>query len=109
MTATCGVAGSPVERVSDASVAFDAKRGVWLASSIPQDFGTLVIPTVLINRSTDGGWAWSGLVSIPPPAVAAHKVNLDKNWTACDDTPSSPFYGNCYRCLTTSARTTSST
>jgi hypothetical protein len=35
-------------------------------------------------------------VSIPPPAVAAHKVNLDKNWTACDDTPSSPFYGNCY-------------
>jgi hypothetical protein len=24
------------------------------------------------------------------------KVDLDKNWTACDNTSSSPFYGNCY-------------
>jgi hypothetical protein len=23
-------------------------------------------------------------------------VNLDKNWTACDNTASSPFYGHCY-------------
>ena len=22
--------------------------------------------------------------------------SLDKNWTACDNTPSSPFYGHCY-------------
>jgi hypothetical protein len=34
-------------------------------------------------------------VSIPPPTPAS-KVDLDKNWTVCDNTPSSPFYGHCY-------------
>ena len=33
-------------------------------------------------------------MQIPPPAVK--KVNLDKNWTVCDNHPASPFYGNCY-------------
>ncbi len=36
---------------------------------------------------------FGGPVQIPPPAK---KVNLDKNWTVCDNHPSSPFYGNCY-------------
>jgi hypothetical protein len=26
----------------------------------------------------------------------ANKVNLDKNWTVCDNNSGSPFYGNCY-------------
>ena len=33
-------------------------------------------------------------VQIPPPAVK--KVDLDKNWTVCDNHRRSPFYGNCY-------------
>jgi len=45
---------SPYERVSDASVAFDAKHNVWLISSIPLR-PNLVVPTVFISRSTDGG------------------------------------------------------
>jgi hypothetical protein len=93
MTTTSGATGSPFERVSDASVAFDAEHGVWLVSSIPiRPDG--VVPTVLVNRSTDDGVTWSAPVSIPPPA--AKVVNLDKNWTVCDNHTSSPFHGHCY-------------
>jgi hypothetical protein len=82
---------SPYERASDASVAFDAKHEVWMISSIPL-LPNLVVPTVLVSRSTDG-LHWSNPVSIPAPSGP---VNLDKNWTVCDNTPSSPFFGNCY-------------
>jgi hypothetical protein len=83
---------SPFERVSDPSVAFDAKHNVWMISSIPLT-PSLVVPTVFISRSTDGGRTWMNPVSTPPPPGP---VNLDKNWTVCDNTPTSPFYGNCY-------------
>jgi len=83
---------SPYERVSDASVAFDAKHNVWMISSIPLT-SSLVVPTVFVSRSTDGGRTWNNPVSIPAPSGP---VNLDKNWTVCDNTPSSPHYGNCY-------------
>ncbi len=83
---------SPFERVSDASVAFDARDNVWMVSSIPLT-SSLVVPTVLVNRSTDGGRTWKAPVSIP---ATTGPVNLDKNWTVCDNTSSSPHYGNCY-------------
>jgi hypothetical protein len=82
---------SPFERVSDPSVAFDARHGIWMISSIPL-LPNLVVPTVLVNRSTDG-LHWNNPVSIPAPGG---KVNLDKNWTVCDNTPTSPHFGNCY-------------
>ena len=93
MTFNSGATGSPFERVSDASVAYDAKHAAWLVSSIPI-LPNGVVPTVLVNRSTDDGRSWSAPVSIPPPA--AKTVNLDKNWTVCDNHPASPFFGNCY-------------
>jgi hypothetical protein len=86
-------AASPFERVSDASVAYDARHGVWLISSIPI-LQSLVVPTVFVSRSTDDGQTWGSPVSIPPPA--SNSVNLDKNWTVCDNTATSPFYGHCY-------------
>ena len=96
LTATSGIGGTtgaPFERVSDPSVAFDARHNVWLASSIPLT-STLVVPVVFISRSTNGGRTWDAPVSISAPT--ASKVSLDKNWSVCDDTPSSPHYGNCY-------------
>jgi hypothetical protein len=96
LTATSGIggaSGAPYERVSDASVAYDRRHNTWLVSSIPLEFNTLTVPTVLVSRSTDGGTTWGNPVSIPPPPT---KVDLDKNWTVCDNTPSSPFYGHCY-------------
>lgn len=91
----------PYARASDASVAFDAKHNVWLISELGIQVGPTpgqpLAPTlvdVVVNRSTDGGLHWQ-------PAVVVAKGKgiagaLDKNWTTCDDTPTSPFYGNCY-------------
>src|SRR5581483_10583696 len=84
LTATSGrpdSTGGGFERVSDASVAFDARHHTWLVSSIPLEPGSLVVPTVFISRSTNGGATWSDPVATPPPAVPASKVDLDKNWT----------------------------
>lgn len=86
-------AAQPYERVSDPSVAFDAKHGVWLISSIPL-LPSTVVPTVLVSRSTDDGQTWKDPVTIPPPA--AKTVDLDKNWTVCDNNSGSPFRGHCY-------------
>jgi len=80
-------------RVSDPSVAYDARHGVWMVSSIPLTVTTSV-PNVLVSRSTNGGTRWGNPVTIPQPVGVP--VDLDKNWTACDNSPVSPFYGNCY-------------
>ena len=83
---------SPYERVSDPTVAYDAKHKVWLISSIPL-LPSLDVPTIFVSRSIDDGATFGNPVQIPPPAK---KVNLDKNWTVCDNHSASPHYGNCY-------------
>jgi BNR repeat-like domain len=88
-----GDPASPYERVSDASVAFDARHNVWMISSIPLT-PTTSVPTVFFSRSTDDGRTWGAPISMPPPV--SNSVDLDKNWTVCDNTSSSPFYGHCY-------------
>src|SRR5207248_542301 len=53
LTATSGIGGTTgaqFERVSDPSVAFDAKHGVWLISSIPLT-SSRNVPMVFISRS----------------------------------------------------------
>src|SRR5215470_4964790 len=35
-------------------------------------------------------------LSNPITVVSAAKTNFDKDWIACDDTPTSKFYGHCY-------------
>jgi hypothetical protein len=85
--------GGSYPRVSDPSVAFDARDDVWMISSIPIA-SSGVVPTVLVNRSTNGGTSWAEPVAIPQPVGV--KVDLDKNWTACDNNTGSPFFGNCY-------------
>ena len=76
-------------RTSDPTVAFDARHGVWLISylGLRNPFPPV---DVLVSRSTDG-LNWSN-----PVVVNNDGDFLDKNWTACDNTASSPFYGNCY-------------
>jgi hypothetical protein len=48
---------------------------------------------VTLSRSTNGGATWNNPVNI---AVATGTQNFDKNWTVCDNTTTSPFYGSCY-------------
>src|SRR5438128_910108 len=81
----------PYARVSDPSVAFDARHNVWIASSLALDASVNGV-AVLASRSTNGGLTWANPVTI---AAAGTGQDFDKNWSVCDDTPTSPFYGSC--------------
>jgi hypothetical protein len=83
--------GGPYDRVSDAAVAFDAKHGVWMVSTLPLlESGGVHGAAILTSRSTNGGLTFGN------PVTVATGGDLDKNWIACDNTSTSPFYGNCY-------------
>lgn len=75
---------------SDASVAFDLRHHVWLVSwlGLHSDGGGTV--DVVVSRSHDG-LHWSA-----PVPVAATGTFFDKNWSVCDNSPHSPFFGHCY-------------
>ena len=82
--------GGTYDRVSDPSVAYDAKHNVWLISSIPIT-ASVTVPVVFVSRSTDGGLTFGN-----PVTVATGSTSFDKNWTVCDNFATSPYYGNCY-------------
>ncbi|MBV9823522.1 MAG: exo-alpha-sialidase [Actinobacteria bacterium] len=82
--------GGTYQRVSDASVAYDALHNVWMISSIPIT-SSVTVPVVIVSRSTDGGATWGN-----PVTVASGSTSFDKNWTVCDNTATSPYYGHCY-------------
>jgi hypothetical protein len=83
--------GGPNDRATDPSVAYDARHNVWLISSLTLlEAGGVHGNAVVTSRSTDGGLTWSN------PVTTATGGDLDKNWIVCDNTATSPFYGNCY-------------
>src|SRR5919199_464104 len=82
----------PYARVSDPSVAFDARHNVWMVSSLALN-STPSGVAVIVNRSTNGGTSWGNPVTVH---AAGAGEDLDKNWTVCDNTSTSPFYGSCY-------------
>lgn len=72
---------------SDPAVAYDAKHGVWLISTLlVQNNNPVAVAT---SRSTDG-ITWSN------PFMVDQSGSDDKNWIVCDSWPTSPYYGNCY-------------
>jgi hypothetical protein len=81
---------NPYDAVSDAAVVYDAAYGVWLISSLPLVNSGAPIPAVIVSRSTDG-LHWDNPVSVGPPVDSS-----DKDWITCDNSPTSPYYGNCY-------------
>jgi hypothetical protein len=85
---TTTVVGGSFSAISDPAVAFDRRHNVWLISSL----GILSSGSrrVVTSRSTNGGLTWSN------PVATSTTGNPDKNWIACDNTTTSPFYGNCY-------------
>ena len=78
----------PFDRVSDPAVAFDARHSVWMIASLPLT-GTNGAGAI-VSRSTDGGATWGNPVTVNADS------GTDKTWIACDDTATSPFFGNCY-------------
>jgi hypothetical protein len=70
---------------SDAAVAFDSRHNVWMISSLL--LGNL--NQVAVSRSSDG-------ISWSVPVQVSQTADADKNWITCDNSASSPFFGNCY-------------
>ena len=87
---TKGEGSGPYDAASDPNVAYDAKHGVWMISSLPLS-GTAATPAIVVSRSTDGGFTWQN-----PVGVDLTSDSSDKNWIACDSWATSPHYGNCY-------------
>jgi hypothetical protein len=82
------------DRATDAAVAYDAKHNTWIVSSLVlTEAGGVRGVGIRNSLSTDGGLTWPTVTSIPN---TAGMVSPDKNWIVCDNTASSPFYGNCY-------------
>lgn len=79
--------GGTNSAVSDTSVIYDAKHGAWMISSLPISATHI---QVAVSRSSDNGASWGN------PLIAAQGADLDKDWITCDNTPTSPHYGNCY-------------
>jgi hypothetical protein len=80
----------PYARISDPAVAYDAMHDVWIIASLGIDSSPSGI-AVLVSRSTNGGLAWGA-----PVTVATTTGFYDKSWIVCDNTSTSPRYGNCY-------------
>ena len=85
-------------RASDPVVAYDAAHSTWLISTLALA-GTTT--RLAINRSPDG-FTWGSALTALEERVA-QGIAYDKNWLACDNTPSSPFFGRCYLVYTHSA------
>ncbi|MDQ6839384.1 MAG: glycoside hydrolase, partial [Actinomycetota bacterium] len=76
-------------RVSDPSVAFDRRHGMWVISGLAM-MGSRGAG-VTVSRSADG-IIWSA----PVVVASTPSGSYDKEWAVCDTHPASPYYGNCY-------------
>jgi hypothetical protein len=89
------------ERASDPVVAYDARHSTWLISTLALGSG---VTRLAINRSADGS-SWSPALNAAEESGAGGEegIAFDKNWIACDNTATSPFFGRCYLVYTHSA------
>jgi hypothetical protein len=78
-------------RASDPVVAYDAAHGTWLASTLAIEGETT---RLAINRSPDG-LAWESAL-VAAEESAPQGITFDKNWIACDNGRTSPYFGRCY-------------
>ncbi len=81
-----GPGGGPNSAASDAAVAYNAKYNEWIICTLP--IGNF--DTVAVSISTNNGITWGN------PIYVIQNRDADKNWIGCDNTPTSPYYGNCY-------------
>jgi hypothetical protein len=89
---TVNYEGGTYGAAADPAVAYDAKHATWMISTLPLvglSDAAEFIGDVAVSLSPDG-LTWGNPVNID-------KTHLDdKNWTVCDNTTTSPYYGNCY-------------
>jgi hypothetical protein len=83
----------PWERALDPVVAYDAKHDTWLVQGLGRLPSCEPGRSVFVSRSTDGARTFGEPVVIKAPKGSE---DFDVGRIACDNTPTSPFYGHCY-------------
>ena len=96
---TASLPPGPHSRASDPVVAYDARAGAWLISTLALE---PPVTRLTISRSTDGR-TWSAPVTAAE-AASTEGIAFDKNWIACDNGASSPRRGTCYLAYTDTLR-----
>ena len=88
----------PFVRASDPVIAYNARFGLWMASSLacngtsPNPQAPVPSPAVEVNISRDGVH-WSNTIIV---AKIKKGQDFDKDWITCDNSTTSRFYGHCY-------------
>lgn len=72
---------------SEPSVTYSAKQGAWLIAGV----GGAGWGEVFVSRSLDAR-TWAAPITVGTAGIAPFESSL----VACDNWPSSPYYGNCY-------------
>jgi len=87
----------PWQRVTDPAVAYDARHQTWLIvgeGARPCSLtGSCAGARVFVSRSTDGAQTFDEPLL---PRRPNRTQFFDVPWIACDNFPTSLFYGNCY-------------
>ena len=86
--------GGRWDTASDPVVGYDAAHGVWLASSLVVSSSE----SGLTFHLSPDGVAWSD--PVVATRSASRELGVDKQWFACDNTATSPYYGRCYLAYT---------
>jgi len=81
------------ERVVDPSIAYDVKHDTWLVEGLGTKDLSGHRDRLFVSLSTDGARTFGDPIIV---ARADGSQIFDKNWITCDNTPTSPYYGNCY-------------
>jgi len=82
------VGGDRYDSVSDTAVIYNAAFGLWLVVSLPVGGPA----AIFVSRSADG-LNWDFPITV---ATGGGFSSFDKPWITCDNSDSSPFFGNCY-------------
>src|SRR6266446_1084938 len=92
---TTKLAGGSYDRITDPSVTYDAAHNTWMIATVVfvENQSSIAAPAVLVSLSTNGGTVWNNPITI---ANTGNNGGLDKDWITCDNTPTSPYFGNCY-------------
>ena len=86
--------GGAYARATDPSVAYDARHGKWLVSTLALvDTPSGPSGRAVLTSSSSDGLTWSNPVTT---ALASRRQDFDKNWIVCDNTSTSIWYGSCY-------------
>jgi hypothetical protein len=94
LPATTVFVGGLYGRITDPAVAYDAAHQTWMIGSIAfLNRPGIIASAVLISLSTKRGIVWSKPITV---VDVGNFGGLDKDWLACDNTPTSRFYGHCY-------------